>query len=71
MNKLPCISSEHECISHTIKGFFLQDDRTHWEIVFFTAAGAYVIGSLMFCLMGSGEEQPWNRIESDKKDSLT
>ena len=50
---------------HTLKGsFFLQEDRTHWEIVFFTAAGAYVIGSLAFCLMGSGEEQPWNRIES-------
>ena len=44
----------------------MQEDRTHWEIVFFTAAGAYVIGSLLFCLMGSGEEQPWSRIESEK-----
>jgi hypothetical protein len=49
-----------------LKGFFLQEDRAHWQIVFFTAAGVYVIGSLLFCLKGSGEEQPWNRIEKDK-----
>ena len=54
-------------LSCTKRRFFLQEDRTHWEVVFFTAAGAYVIGSLLFCLMGSGEEQPWSRIESDKR----
>jgi len=41
------------------------EDLTHWQIVFFIAAGVYAVGNLLYCLMASGEEQPWNRTEDN------
>ena len=43
---------------------FPQEDLTHWQIVFFIAAGVYAVGTVLFCLMASGEEQSWNKIEN-------
>jgi len=43
------------------------EDLTHWQIVFFIAAGVYTVGNLVYCLMASGEEQPWNRIEDNER----
>ncbi|OWF37697.1 Sialin [Mizuhopecten yessoensis] len=33
--------------------------REEWQIVFFICAGLGVFGALVFCLLGSGEEQEW------------
>ena len=46
-------------ISHIIEN---HQDTQHWQLVFYIAAGVYTIGNLLYCLMASGEEQPWNKI---------
>ena len=33
--------------------------QEQWQIVFFTAAGIYVFGVLVYICMASGEKQPW------------
>jgi len=35
--------------------------RESWQIVFFIAAGVYGVGAILFCLLASGEVQPWAR----------
>ena len=45
-------------ISHIIEN---HQDTVHWQLVFYIAAGVYTIGNLFYCLMASGEEQPWNK----------
>lgn len=44
--------------------FFLQEDINHWQTVFYIAAGVYSVGNLLYVLMASGEEQPWNKIDN-------
>lgn len=36
-----------------------QRTRESWQIVFFIAAGVYAIGAILFCILASGEVQPW------------
>lgn len=38
----------------------LQSDVTLWRIVFFLAAGYYLVGNTVFVLFGKGTVQPWN-----------
>lgn len=45
-------------ISHIIEG---HEDIQHWQTVFYIAAGVYVGGNLLYLLMASGQEQPWNK----------
>jgi len=33
--------------------------RLEWHIVFFLAAGIYVVGAIVFVIFGSGEFQSW------------
>ncbi|XP_047031795.1 sialin [Helicoverpa zea] len=41
-----------------------------WRKIFFTTIGLYVIELVMYTIFGSGEEQPWNKVETeDKKES--
>ena len=49
--------------------FILQEDLAHWQTVFFIAAAVYAIGNVLYCLMASGEEQPWNRVEDSDTTS--
>jgi len=44
------------------------EDIDHWQTVFYIAAGVYVVGNLLFCIMASGEIQPWNKITDDEFD---
>jgi len=41
----------------------LTTNRTagEWQIVFFISAGAYLLGAVGFCVLGSGEVQSWAR----------
>ena len=49
--------------------FILKEDLAHWQTVFFIAAAVYAIGNVLYCLMASGEEQPWNRVEDSDTTS--
>ena len=44
-----------------------QPTRGRWQIVFFIAAGVYAFGAFFFLIFGSGKEQEWNRLETDKE----
>ena len=37
--------------------------------MFYIAAGVYVVGNILFCIMGSGEEQPWNKICDEEEEN--
>ena len=37
--------------------------------MFYIAAGVYVVGNILFCIMGSGEEQPWNKIYDEEEEN--
>lgn len=40
----------------------LQTDPEEWKPVFLLAAGVFATGNLLYILLGSGEEQDFNRI---------
>lgn len=40
-----------------------------WRIVFFVAAGVFLVGNLIFVLFGSATIQPMNDIAEDEVDS--
>ncbi|KAJ8714908.1 hypothetical protein PYW08_004889 [Mythimna loreyi] len=42
-----------------------------WRKIFFTTIGLYVIELVTYTIFGSGEEQPWNKVETEeeKKES--
>ena len=42
------------------------NDQDHWDTVFWISAAVYSLGTLTFLLLGTAEEQPWNRGEYDK-----
>ena len=55
-----------------IIGFMTEghEDIQHWQVVFYIAASVYVAGNLLFVIMASGEEQPWNQVEDDNESSV-
>lgn len=36
---------------------------SEWKLVFFIAAGFFVVGNLMFIIFGKAEIQPWNDVK--------
>jgi len=42
-----------------------------WRIIFFVTIVLYIIEIIAYMWLGSGEEQPWNAIESDKGPEAT
>ena len=40
--------------------FPFQPTRAQWQKVFYISAGVYVFGWMVYLLLGSGREQPWN-----------
>jgi len=46
-----------------------KEDIDNWQTVFYIAAGVYVVGNILFCIMGSGEEQPWNKICDEEEEN--
>ena len=38
-----------------------QNDVEHWQLVFWISTVVYTVGSLVFIVLGSSEEQKWNR----------
>ncbi|XP_023326905.1 putative inorganic phosphate cotransporter [Eurytemora carolleeae] len=53
-------------IAPTFTGLITNDhnDTAHWQIVFFVAVFIYWVGNCIFLLLGSSEEQAWNRIST-------
>ena len=47
-------------------GSFAALYQDHWDTVFWISAAVYTLGTLTFLLLGTAEEQPWNRGEYDK-----
>lgn len=39
-----------------------------WRIIFFVTIGLYIIEIVVYTLFGSGEEQPWNRVNKNKEE---
>lgn len=39
-----------------------------WRIVFFVAAGVFLVGNGVFMIFGSGNIQPWNELPTDDED---
>ena len=60
-----------KCTYLTISILTLQEDIDHWQTVFYIAAAVYGVGNLLFCIMASGEEQPWNQIQDDENEDAT
>ena len=50
-------------VAPMILGFIIngQSDVEHWQLVFWIATVVYTLGSLVFIVLGSSEEQKWNR----------
>lgn len=46
-----------------------QTDSDQWKIVFFTTAGIYLVGNLVFIILGSGVAQPWN-FQQEKQENI-
>ena len=44
-----------------------QQSLDRWQIIFFTTSGILVFEFIVYSLLGSGEEQPWNRSSTDGK----
>ena len=42
--------------------YFLLQTSAEWQIVFFIAAGVYLVGAILYAVMSSGERQPWAEI---------
>ena len=40
-----------------------QNDVDHWQLVFWISTVIYSVGSLVFVVLGSSEEQKWNRAD--------
>ncbi|XP_023322826.1 putative inorganic phosphate cotransporter isoform X3 [Eurytemora carolleeae] len=43
-------------------------DLSHWQLVFFVAALVYFAGNVVFVVLGSTKEQPWNHNPSNPGD---
>ena len=45
-----------------LKNLFLsfQPTRAQWQKVFYISAGICVVGWIVYMLLGSGKQQPWN-----------
>jgi len=40
----------------------LKKSLAEWQTVFFQSVGMYIAGNIFFLIIGTGEEQPWNKI---------
>ncbi|XP_012287934.1 putative inorganic phosphate cotransporter [Orussus abietinus] len=40
-----------------------------WRIIFFVTVGLYLVEILVYTVLGTGEEQPWNNVESSDEES--
>lgn len=51
-----------KCNSYQLFMFnYLQQSLLQWQIIFFTTAGIFCVECIVYTLLGSGVEQPWNR----------
>ena len=46
---------------------YFQDGINPWHTAFYLTAGLLILESLVFCVFGSGVEQPWNNESSEIK----
>ncbi|XP_058804926.1 sialin isoform X2 [Phymastichus coffea] len=47
-------------------GYFVKECATteSWRVIFFLMVGLYIIEMLIYTMFGTGEEQPWNKLNS-------
>lgn len=41
-----------------------------WHIIFYIGSSVYIASAIVFCVFGSGETQPWNKVEEDNKKEV-
>ena len=58
-------------LSPTIIGYIINghDDLSHWQTVFFIASVVYVVGNTIFLVLGTSEEQTWNKSQQEQPNS--
>ncbi|XP_072380338.1 sialin-like [Diabrotica undecimpunctata] len=58
-------------ISPILTGYLVTDETSieQWRIIFYIAGGIYLIGGLFYCIFGSGDLQPWDKIPGDLKET--
>ena len=50
--------NENKCLNNYL---FIQQTIEAWRIIFSISAAIGTFGSIMYCILFDGEEQPWNR----------
>jgi ACS family sodium-dependent inorganic phosphate cotransporter len=48
------------------KLFSIQQTLGQWQIIFYTTAAVYIVEFIVYGMLASGEEQPWNRAFQQK-----
>jgi len=57
-------------IAPTVAAMLTVDkSRASWQIVFFIAAGVYAAGAILYCLLASGDLQPWAKNQNKPQES--
>lgn len=64
-----CAANIMSIIAPLLVGFIVTDEKdpTQWRIIFFIAAGVYLVGNTLFIFFGKVTPQPWN----EPKQSVT
>ncbi|CAH1118746.1 unnamed protein product [Phaedon cochleariae] len=67
-----CIGSTTGFISPTIVGYLTakHNGLEEWHTIFYIGSIVYIACGLIFCLLGSGNLQPWNGVEHVTKKDL-
>lgn len=53
-----------------MNAIFSSQSEDEWKIVFYIAAGIYLIGSTLYFFMSSGEVQSWAKISNDDESEM-
>lgn len=65
-----CAANIMSIIAPLLVGFIVSDEKdpSQWRIIFFIAAGVYLVGNSLFLAFGKVESQPWNEPKKNKSN---
>ncbi|KAF5279964.1 hypothetical protein FQA39_LY18185 [Lamprigera yunnana] len=68
-----CLANLAGLLAPLYAGYMVKGDHSlkQWGKVFITAGGVYIAVSTIFVIFASGQRQPWDNPENDKKDEET
>jgi len=62
--------NQHDDDDDDLVNCFLQQTIEAWRMVFYLGAAIYVLGTVIYCIFGSGEVQPWAIEKSPEEEGL-